>query len=156
VAYSTGLRRRSLFALQWEWVDWKACRIVVPTSAMKSRRPIIVFLNPTAMEHLRAIRTGPTGPIFPWPFSMRPFWKYFHKLQSLAGIPSADQFGLHTLRRTMATALAGESISAAQLALGHTADTVTKDFYINSASVISQALGRLPMPAAFSGLKGGA
>jgi integrase len=149
IAFNTGLRRRTLFELRMDHIDWQQCRLVIPPRRIKSRRPTIVSLNAIAMEHLRALRTV-RDLVFPWPCAdLTRFHKRFHDLQDLAGVPPAEHFGLHTIRKTMATLLWEESPQAAQYALGHTQMGVTKANYVNGQDIVARALAKLPQPASF-------
>ena len=107
IAWNTGLRRGTLFAMRWSDVDWAGHRLVLPAAQMKSRRPMIVHLNSVAIEALHSIKTN-RELIFPWtPMTSwkRRFSQMFHVLQDKAGIPSSEHFGLHIIRKTLATTL---------------------------------------------------
>jgi integrase len=67
-------------------------------------------------------------------------------LQDSAGIPRKEHFGLHVIRKTAATVLAGFSPQAAQLALGHRSLTTTVNHYINPTSIVAAALDAMPQP----------
>lgn len=151
VAYNTGLRHRSLFAMLWEHVDVEGRRLKLPPSAVKTRKWLILPLNQTSLEHLERIRGArrPEDFVFPWPYHNRTFWLRFRQLQSWAGIPEAKQFGLHTIRRTLATQLAAVSIDAARMALGHAADTMTLQHYIDVTPALTVAINGLEQPKAF-------
>jgi integrase len=155
VAFNTGLRRRSLFDLRWEWVDLKRSRITIPPRSTKSRRIQIIHLNPAALSHLAAIRTD-REKVFPWPGSMKMFYTHFHKLLQFAGIPRKDHFGLHGLRKALATVLWEESPQAAQFALGHAGMAVTRSHYIAGDAMLARALDDVPQPTAFLELQGAA
>jgi len=148
-AYGTALRRRSLFELRWEWLDLNAGRGVIPSGSMKSRRPLVVYLNPTAVDHLRRFRDD-RELVFPWPRGDRNFDTCFHRLQDAAGIPRADHFGLQSVRRLSATMLWQGNPSAAQFALGHTQMSVTQRSYVDGGALVAQALNALPQPEAFT------
>ena len=151
LTYNTGLRRGTLFKLRMEWIRWDDCCLTIPPKSMKSGQWHTIHLNPTAMQHLRAIRTD-RELVFPWPFgSTRYFYTVFHRLQDAAGIPRKDHFGLHALRKTLATILWADSPQASQFALGHAGAEVTMRHYVASQGIVAQALDRLPQPAAFTG-----
>jgi integrase len=152
MAYCTGLRRRTLFELRMEWIDWDACTLTVPPRSMKSGRWHVAHLNPTAMEHLRAIRTD-RELVFPWPCGPRHFDKLFDRLQHRAGIPLKERFGLHVIRKTVATQLWATSPQASQLALGHAGSAVTMRHYVQAKGIVAEALDRLPQPEAFKGVR---
>ena len=74
------------------------------------------------------------------------FYNWFHRLQDLAAIPRKEHFGLHAIRRTAATALAGISPQSAQLALGHTALATTMNHYIDPTAIVGAALDGMAQP----------
>lgn len=152
-AFNTQLRRRSLFEMRMADIDWTAGRLTLAGARMKTGRWHVVHLNAITMEHLRRIRTD-RELVFPWPHHHTTFWKTFHRLQDLAGIPAADHFGLHDIRKTAATVLWEGSPQAAQLALGHSTAKVTMRHYVQASGIVARALDALPQPAAF--LAGGA
>ena len=149
-AWNTGLRRRSIFALQWEWLDEPGQRFVLPPSAMKSARGAVVYCSAVVLDHLDAIRPADnSGPVFPWPYHLTHFGTAFHRLQYDAGIPRQNHFGLHAIRRTLATRLYEVNPGAAQLALGHTNDAVTREHYVRGPEIIARALDAMAQPEAF-------
>jgi len=152
-AFNTQLRRRSLFELLWDEVDFENHILDLPPKRLKSRRRQIVHLNEVTIAHLKKIRIFrvPRELVFPWPYAQGWFDKCFHRLQAEAGIPRRDYFGLHDLRRTAATILWEDSPQAAQYALGHSSMNTTRDFYVNGQSIVARALDALPQPEAFSG-----
>lgn len=147
VAKNTGLRRKTLLRMRMEHIDWKARRLVLPAEFLKSNRPLVMPLNREAYEHLLAIRTA-REVVFEWPHCRRYLHTYFHKIQTVAGIPKKDHFGLHDLRKTLASQLARGSLAAAQFALGHAASDVTMRHYVDSQTVLVDALENLPQPFA--------
>jgi len=109
-----------------------------------------------AIDHLRKIKVPGREFVFDWHRSDRSpsygkwtFYRHLHQLQQLAGIPCAEWFALHAIRKTMATVLAGQSLAAAQFALGHTASTVTAKHYVNGGAIVADALDAMPQPEAF-------
>lgn len=148
LVWSTGLRRGTVFALRWEFVKWDARRLIIPGNCLKSRRPLVVPLTETAIEHLRRIRTD-AELVFPLGAVMKSFYRHWHALLEAAGIPQGERFGLHAIRRTLATSLWDRSPEAAVLMLGHSADEVTRRHYVRAPGIIARALDALPQPAAF-------
>lgn len=143
--YNTGMRAGTLFGLRWEYVDLENARIVLPARYLKSRRPQVFHLNVITVAHLQRIRGG-GDLVFPWPHKRRNFWQDFHRLQSRAGIPEAQWFGLHAIRRTLATTLWEVNPGAAQFALGHTGSDVTRQHYVDGGPMVARALDALPQP----------
>ena len=152
VAWNTGLRRGTLFSMRSDEIDWTGCRLMLPAERMKSRRPMVVHLNPAALAALRSIRADrelvfqPPSPAW----SKSQFYKLFHKLQDLAAIPKKDHFGLHDIRRTAATALWEINPGAAQFALSHTSSDVTRKHYVDGGPLVARALDALPQPQALA------
>lgn len=149
ITWRTGLRRSSLLALKMADVQWDQACIGVRPRTIKNRRGEVCHLNPTAMEHLRAIRTE-RELVFEWPYALTYFHVSFHKLQDAAGLPREKHFGLHDIRRAVGTLLWEESPQAAQLTLGHASSAVTKKHYVAKRGIVARALDRLPEPAAFA------
>ena len=145
VAINTALRRGSLFALQWQWVDFKNHKLVIPADAMKRNRPHVVPLNADALAHLESIRRK-SGLVFPWPYSKEWFSQCFKTLQEHAGIKPADWFGLHALRRTAATLLWKHCPEAAQIVLGHRSSLITLQHYVEPAEAATAGLDKLTAP----------
>ena len=150
VAFNTQLRRRTLFEMRMDEIDWGCCQLNLPSARFKSHRRQIVHLNEVAMKHLRGIRTD-RELVFPWLRSPKYFDVCFHRLQVAAGVPRKDHFGLHDLRKTAASILWEDSPQAAQYALGHSSMGTTLRYYVNGTSIVARALDALPQPAAFVG-----
>lgn len=149
VAWNTGLRIGTLLSMRMDEVDWAKSRLVLPAARMKSRRPMIVHLNPPAMTALRSIRTD-RELVFPWQETgRRNFYKYLHKLEKAAGIPRSEHFGMHAIRKTVATMLYEVNPGAAQFALGHTTNDVTRKSYVDGGGLVARALDQLPQPEGF-------
>ena len=128
---------------------------MLPAARFKSGRPMMVHLNDTALRHLVAIRTN-RELVFEWPHTMQHFNHMFHRLQAAAGIPDAQHFGLHDIRKTTATIIWGDDPAAAQYALGHASMSTTARHYVASAGIVARALDALPQPEAFAGVLGAA
>lgn len=149
LAYNTGLRRSTIFSLRWKWVDWDNRVIKIPKGAMKPNRNHSAPLNDTLVRQLRSIYSKERRLVLPWSYNMRYFHTSFHQLQELAGIPSDQRFGLHDLRRTLATTLWESNPQAAMLALGHRDPIVTQRHYVASNRIVDAAINTLPQPAVF-------
>lgn len=151
LTYNTGLRRRTLFELRMDAVDWAARDLVIPPANLKSKQWETKPLNETAYRHLVAIRGPATRErLFPWDFHSNTFTVCFHRLQNLAGIPREQHFGLHSLRKTHGTLMWEHSPQAAQFALGHRELSTTRDHYVDGGPMVARALDKLPQPEAFA------
>ena len=149
VALGTGLRRGTLFKLRMEFIEWDKRLIIIPAGHLKARRPQIVCLSRVAIDHLRTIRTD-RELVFPWPHGENAFYREFRRLRALAGIKPSDAFALQRIRKTTASLLWESSPQAAQFALGHSTDRVTKAYYVAGQFIMAKALDAMPLPAAFS------
>jgi integrase/DNA-binding CsgD family transcriptional regulator len=149
LAYESQLRRRSLFELRMDEVKWDRALLDLPAERFKSRKGQRIHLNETALRHLQGIRSNARELVFPWPHVKKYFDTCFHRLQTKAGIPTEDHFGLHDLRKTAATLLWEDSPQAAQFALGHASMATTRNHYVNGAQMTARALDALPQPEAF-------
>ena len=145
VAYNTQLRRRTLFEMRMQEIDWGKNRLVLSGDRFKSGQPMLVHLNPAAVEALRGIRTA-RELVFPFPGWEKDFHRWFHRLQDSAGIPKKEHFGLHVIRKTAATVLAGFAPNIAQLALGHSSLSTTLNYYVDPAPIIGPSLDAMPQP----------
>ena len=141
VALNTGMRRRTLLTLKWEWIDWKRCRATIPADAMKGRRPQVFPLNRFCVQHLLAIR-GDREAVFPWPHHLTYFNTCFHRLLRYAGIPPEEHFGLHRIRKNTGSAL-WEKHPGAELILGHASIRVTQNYYVAQEGIMARALEQL-------------
>ncbi len=146
IVYNTALRRRTLFELRMDEIDWPKNCLRLKGERFKSGRPMIVHLNPAAMEALRRIRTPRRELVFPTNATAKRFYYHFHYLQYTAGIPEKEHFGLHVIRKTAATVLAATSPKTAQLALGHASLSTTLDSYIDPTGIIGATLDAMPQP----------
>lgn len=149
-AWNTGLRTGSLLSLRWQDIDWEKRTVTISPERIKSRRWHVVPLNTVVLDHLRKIRRS-EGIVFDWPLRREAFYVAFRRLQSLAGI--GRHFGVHDIRKTMATRLWGVAPEAAVLALGHAGADVTLRHYIEGPAIVARAFDRLGQPEAFT--KGG-
>lgn len=155
-AWSTGLRRRTLFELEWTHLDSEKRWLALPGKHLKNGRPMIVPLTEAAINHLQAIRSN-RRLIFAWPCNgamdsaIKAFYREWGRLLDFAGIPEADRFTLHSLRRTLGTRLWDTDPAAAQLMLGHSEAETTRQHYVRSPEIIARALANLPVPEAFTG-----
>ncbi len=148
VTYNTGLRAGTLFTMRMDDIEWKNRRLVIPPSKFKTGRGQMIHLNQVVVEHLLAIRTD-RELIFEWPHANVQFYRELHRLEHLAAIPREEHFGLHDLRRTVATALWQTSPAAAQFHLGHTSIGTTQRHYVFGDDIVARALDQLPQPEAF-------
>jgi integrase len=147
--WNTGLRRRSLLELSWDMVDWKLRLFRIPGRSMKAKRFQIQPFPEMVASHLHAIRRSEHGLIFPWSGHIRDFHTKWCQLLDLAGIPAERHFGLHDIRKTLATTLWGSDPQAAQFVMGHSSSTVTARHYVAQTGIVARAVDAIPQPASF-------
>jgi len=148
VAYNLGIRAGTLRAMRWDFIDPEQRLVTFPPEVMKSARYLMLPLNEVVLRHLDPLRAEGAELVFPWPKSHSYFWTALTMLQVRSGLKKRERFGLHRLRKTLATELWKHSPPAAQLMLGH-ANGVTEKHYVCSLEVIRPALETLPQPPAF-------
>ena len=73
IVYNTALRRRTLFELRMDEIDWPNNCLRLKGERFNNGRPMIVHLNPAAMEALRRIRTARPELIFPTNATVKTF-----------------------------------------------------------------------------------
>jgi len=154
-AWNTGLRKRNLLEARWDDVDWQQRRLTVPPQRHKTGRGQTLYLNQAVIDHFRIIYTQ-RELILPWsggrelgPAEDSFFTRLWHRLQYAAGLELPEHFGLHTIRKTVATLLWQVAPEAAQLQLGHTTLGMTRGAYVKADTILAGAMDKLPQPAAF-------
>lgn len=144
-AINTGLRCGDLLTLKWEDVDIQEKRLSIIMG--KTRRPLDVPLNETAMEILAAKQAVKHGPfVFYNPTTGDRF--YDLKLGFKAIIKRAGLTGItwHTLRHTFASRLtrSGVDLVTVKELLGHATINTTMRYAHSNHEVKAQAVARLP------------
>lgn len=155
-AFYTGLRRGTIFGLEWTDLDEARKVMTIPGDRMKAGRDHVVPVNAIVLDHLNTIK-GNGRLLFAWPYSANSgyFGRLFRRLWAVAGLPPEKGAGLHYFRKTLATRLAQHaSLGAAKLAPGHAADDVTRRHYVQAVGPVAEALNRIPAPAAFGQANG--
>lgn len=101
----TGLRKATLLAMHWDWLDWTQGRecVRVPAPKMKQRRPLIVPLSELALAIMRRLHSRRAG-LRVWMLDGRqitePNTRIWRQALQRAGI---DDFTWHDLRHTWAS-----------------------------------------------------
>lgn len=91
--------------------------------------------------------------VFPWPYkSRRGFDITWHAIQDAAGIPPAEHYKFHDLKKTCGTQL-GTVANAFQVRsmLDH-ASVATSELYCDGGEQLREAVERMPHPVEFDGL----
>jgi integrase len=146
VAYETGLRRGSLFALRHEDVDLERGWIVADGSTTKTLRGQSFRISEETIAALRAIWHPPRERLFDG-IKPRRQYEHFRLILEATGVkqpPRKTGQLFHRVRRTCATLIAGRAgLSAAGAQLGHSEAEVTRR-YIDTRLV--QVEGALVLP----------
>lgn len=150
----TGLRLGELVALRWADVDFAAKRILVRRSIVrgvesstKSNRERAVDLSTSALSALRAHRHNASEFVFCDDAGQHLTRGMLHDAIERAGKKAEiGQVGWHVLRHTFAShlAIAGVSLRAIQLLMGHSTIAMTERYAHLSQESIASAVARLP------------
>ncbi len=97
LALETGLRRRTLLELRWEWVDMGDGWMHLPAAAMKGDRPYHAPLSTRSMALLCAMGQCHPGRVFPFSRGT------VERRVNAAILASGVSFRFHDLRRTFFT-----------------------------------------------------
>ena len=144
--YNTGLRRQTLLAARWEWLDEEGW-LTVPPEAIKCEQGGRFYCNRFALAAIEPARAWGGELIFPWPSGMNWLHDKCRELMGAAGIwATADcpRCGLHRLRATLLSWLAGENWMISQM-VGNHRGGVTQEHYVRREEVIPY-LDRVPQP----------
>jgi len=151
-AYTTAFRREALFSLEWQHLDLIDAIVHLPADNDKCNVERIKPLHPITVKHLKKLRQNTVDSqfVFPWPHTLKTFYKQWHELQDAARI--ADHFTLHDLKRTAGTRLAETSNNPwiVQQMLDHASINTSKS-YINATDQLRSAVEKLPLPDSMKG-----
>ncbi|MBX3738009.1 MAG: tyrosine-type recombinase/integrase [Candidatus Didemnitutus sp.] len=154
VALHTGLRRKELNAMQWDFfaLDAREPSVFIPAAVSKNRTDARLPMSPELSRALRAYRPRNFSP-FACPFRHRvPRIETVRKDYLAAGIPLRDEQGrradFHTLRVTFGTLLLASGVhpSVVQQLMRHSDIRLTTRLYTD-ASQLPLAAGIAKMPA---------
>lgn len=126
----TGLRNEAGSVVRWDWIDWEARVLNLPTEANKSRRKHSIPLHPTLYAALKdwRLRFAPekSGDVFRR-LTTRSIARRFKEVCFKAGV-NIDGITLHSVRHTFATMIyenSGNNLKAVQELLGHASVSTT-------------------------------
>jgi hypothetical protein len=144
VATGSGLRRRTILALERSWLreaspgQWI---LDIPAWAVKSRRRTLIYANRLVRDAIAAMPTGDI--VFPWPYRIRgeePNWRPLHeefqRIMNCAGLPAEARrgAGFHSCRRVAGDYLYCRDPAVARETLGHASEWVTRAHYTQAVS----------------------
>jgi hypothetical protein len=144
VVQGTGIRRRTLLALQRDWLDVDRRLLDLPGSAVKSGRRTVIYASRLVREAIARMPVGFSDKtVFPWPYTVGLIHVEFRRILSFSMVPQAkrEKAGFHCLRRGLGDQLAARDRQTAQGALGHADWTTTREHYTQAAT---QALATGP------------
>ena len=145
-AYNTGFRRQTLLAARWDWLDDEGW-LTVPPVAIKREQGGRFYLNRFARAAIEPARAWGREVIFPWACGNTALHDRCRELMDAAAIRSTDDCprrGLHRLRASLLTWLAGENDMVARIVANHRGG-VTQEHYVQRSIVIPY-LERVPQP----------
>lgn len=147
-AYNLGFRRGAWLRLDVDCIDWAAALVRLPAELDKLDRDRVKPCNQVAIAHLLKVRRD-RGLLFPWPHAGISFDRTWHRLQAAAGLPRAEQFTFHDLKRTCGTQLAAiASPWQVRYMLDHSQPDVT-GLYVDPLPELRSVVERMPQPGAF-------
>lgn len=123
LSLNTGIRRGSLFSLEWSDVDFKNEVLTLRASANKSGRTYHVPLNSTALETLRKWRSQSKGDrlVFVSPKNRGRFDNCNTSWEEVLRMAGIENFRWHDMRHTFASNLvmAGVDLNTVRELMGH-------------------------------------
>ena len=156
LAYWTGLRRGTLWKLNWSDIDVANRWVTVPGEAMKGRHGKRLRIGNDAVTAIEAARIEGSVTVLPQ-IRWHKFYDLFSALLEASGIQPSRRLRmtkLHKVRRTTATMVAmRQGIGAASTLLGHSDQQVTLR-HIDPTQMAGQDMTNI-LPTLSSG-KGGA
>jgi integrase len=149
-SYNCGFRRGAMSSIRMDQVNWIDRTITVAAAADKTRHARIKPFNEHVLRHLLRIRTH-RELLFPWPHAPRDLYNTWHAIQTAAGLPTAEHFHIHDLKRTCGTQWSRISTTwATRYMLDHAQADVSGLFYISPFEECQEKCRELPQPAAWS------
>jgi integrase len=157
VALFTGLRRGSLFSMQWSDIDFSSSVITLPPekhkTGDKTRKALRLKLNDTARETLLAWRdccpdSSPSAYVFASPQTGGRLDNIQTSWENLLAAANIKNFRFNDLRHTFASRLAmnGVPLAAIKTAMGHTKIEMTLRYAHLSEDSIEDAVKSLDSP----------
>jgi len=141
LAVETGLRRSTILALRWEWLDLKTGWLRIPARHMKGRRAYSAPLSEAALDALRSIKDRDSGRIFR--FERSCLAKHFNAARVRAGLPDVV---FHDLRRTFFSRMRAKGVPlevAMRLSDHHDTQTALRHYRSISPEELLRAVGRV-------------
>lgn len=145
VYFYTGVRKSTGLALRWTWLKQKrnTWLLDIPDEAVpKTDKGKVTVAHATLIACCERIRSGDL--LLPWDHSSDYVLDVHYRVQTLAGIPDAEQLDLHALRRTFDNEMlllgAEVGVKIAKEALDHADERTTLGSYVT----VNRLIPRLP------------
>ncbi len=151
VVYDTAIRCRAVLSIERCHLDIETGWLMVPAENMKARVEQRFKLSDQTTEAVRAIWFPRRRFLFPHK-SRNWFHRNYGRLLEAAGLPRTARDQLHKIRRTTASIVAKEvGIAAAVRLLGHSTETVTKNYIDPTFISTHEVVESLPRPVTTKG-----
>ena len=146
VSYYFGTRRSETLGLTWDRVNFDSLEVVVSANTSKGRKDRVIPMSPELAELLKQWRASQetisiNGEVLPWPHdTYRQLYGDWHRIQEAAGIE--NHYVPHDCRSSCASErnASGAPTAVVQDILGHSSESTTKRYYINTKPAIRAAM----------------
>lgn len=146
VVYDTAIRCRAVLGIERSHLDIETGWLLVPAENMKARVEQRFRLSEQTLEAIRLIWLPSRRMLFPHK-NRNWFHQNYGRLLEAAGLPRTSRDQLHKIRRTTASIVAKEEgIAAAVRLLGHSTETVTKNYIDPTFISTHEVVDALPRP----------
>lgn len=133
IALNTGIRRKALFSLQWEDIDFNAKTILLRAASAKSQKTLIIPINDIVYNTLELWQkqTGKkSGLIFPNPKTGKPYTNCNGSWEALLKDAEISSYRWHDMRHDFASRLVimGVDLNTVRELLGHSEMKMTQRY----------------------------
>lgn len=133
VALNTEIRRKALFSLRWEDIDFNAGTILLRAANAKTKKTLIIPMNDIVFDTLRLWQeqTGrESGLVFPNPHTGNPYTNCNSSWEALLREAKIENYRWHDMRHDFASRLVimGVDLNTVRELLGHSEMKMTQRY----------------------------